>query len=101
MSINQGWSDGVLALPTNPPSHLEAVPSPGNFVSILGTTEEHGILEMQRPFPNLQQGTTMLFSIIKASGKVIFVSGDRYGYVELMCMSFMSVAFILWRQQVF
>ena len=38
MSINQGWSDGVLALPTNPPSHLEAVPSPGNFVSILGTT---------------------------------------------------------------
>ena len=63
--------------------------------------EEHGILEMQRPFPNLQQGTTMLFSIIKASGKVIFVSGDRYGYVELMCMSFMSVAFILWQQQVF
>ena len=38
MSINQGWSDGVLALPTNPPSHLEAVPSPENFVSILGTT---------------------------------------------------------------
>ena len=34
-AINQGWSDGVLALPTNPPSHLEAVPSPGNFVSIL------------------------------------------------------------------
>ena len=63
-------------------------------------TEEHGILEMQRPFPNLQQGTTMLFSIIKASRKVIFVSGDRYGYVELMCMSFMSVPFILWQQQV-
>ena len=38
MSINQGWSDGVLALPTNPPSHLEAVPSLENFVSILGTT---------------------------------------------------------------
>ena len=35
MSINQGWSDGVLALPTYPPSHLEAVPSPGNFMSIL------------------------------------------------------------------
>ena len=64
-------------------------------------TEEHGILEMQRPFPNLQQGTTMLFSIIKASRKMIFVSGDRYGYAELRCMSFMSLAFILWQQQVF
>ena len=67
----------------------------------LRKAEEHGILEMQRPFPNLQQGTTMLFSITKTSRKVIFVSGDIYGCVELICMSFMSVGFILWQQQVF
>ena len=33
----------------------------------------------------------MLFSITKTSRKVIFVSGDIYGRVELICMSQVSI----------
>ena len=54
-----------------------------------------------RQFSKPYVGSTMLFSRTKPPRKVLSVSEDSFGYLVLRDVSFMSVAFIVWKWEEF
>ena len=54
-----------------------------------------------RQFSKPYVGSTMLFSRTRPPRKVLSVSEDSFGYLVLRDVSFMSVAFIVWKWEEF